>query len=375
MKNIVGLFTLLLLWSCGNKKNTTENKVMQTSENVLTLSDEQLKAFTLTTVELEERNVTNTLKLSGMVDVAPQNLVSVSSALGGYVKSTRLLPGMYFRKGEVIALLEDKQFIELQQDYLTAKVQLQNLEAEYNRQKQLNESQASSDKAHLQAKANYETLLISKKALEEKLRLIHINPASISVSNIKPTVAIYAPFSGFVSKVLVNSGKYVSPTDALFELVDPHDLHLKLKVFEKDWDKLKVGQTLRAYTNSYPEKKYPAEMMLISKNITPDRAVEAYARFKGADESLIPGLYMNAEIRIPESKAPALPEESIVSFEGDNYVFEVLDKRTFRMKAVETGNTGDGWVEILSGAEPGRKKIVSKGAYTLLMALKNTAED
>lgn len=375
MKNIVGIFVLLLLWSCGNKENTTEENTTEATENVLKLSDEQLKAFSLTTVELQERTVTKTLKLNGTVDVPPQNLVSVSSALGGYVKSTKLLPGMHFRKGEVIAVMEDNQFIQLQQDYLTAKAQLQNAEAEYHRQKQLNQSKASSDKVYLQAKANYETLLISQKALEEKLWLIHINPFNVSVTNIKRTVSVYAPFDGFVSQVFVNVGKYVSPSDVLFELVNPKDLHLNLKVFEKDWDKISIGQSLTAYTNSNPEKKYGGEIILIGKNIFQDRAVEVHAHFTENNAKLIPGLYMNAEVPIPEIKALALPEESVVTFEGKHYVFEVLEKNSFRMTAVEIGSSGDGWIEIVNENQLSGKKIAQKGAYTLLMALKNKAED
>lgn len=375
MKNIVGIFVLLLLWSCGNKENTTEENTTEATENVLKLSDEQLKAFSLTTVELQERTVTKTLKLNGTVDVPPQNLVSVSSALGGYVKSTKLLPGMHFRKGEVIAVMEDNQFIQLQQDYLTANAQLQNAESEYHRQKQLNQSKASSDKVYLQAKANYETLLISQKALEEKLWLIHINPFNVSVTNIKRTVSVYAPFDGFVSQVFVNVGKYVSPSDVLFELVNPKDLHLNLKVFEKDWDKISIGQSLTAYTNSNPEKKYGGEIILIGKNIFQDRAVEVHAHFTENNAKLIPGLYMNAEVPIPEIKALALPEESVVTFEGKHYVFEVLEKNSFRMTAVEIGSSGDGWIEIVNENQLSGKKIAQKGAYTLLMALKNKAED
>ena len=375
MKNIVGIFVLLLLWSCGNKEKTTEENVAEATENVLKLSDEQLKEFSLTTVELQERNVTKTLKMNGMVDVPPQNLISVSSALGGYVKSTKLLPGMYFRKGEVIALMEDNQFIQLQQDYLTAKAQLQNAEAEYHRQKLLNQSKASSDKVYLQAKTDYETLLISKKALEEKLWLIHINPFNVSVNNIKRTAPVYAPFDGFVSQVFVNVGKYVSPSDVLFELVNPKDLHLNLKVFEKDWDKINIGQPLTAYTNSNPEKKYGGEIILIGKNISQDRAVEVHAHFTENNAKLIPGLYMNAEVPIPEIKALALPEESVVTFEGKHYVFEVLEKNSFRMTAVEVGTSGDGWTEIVNGNQLIGKKIAQKGAYTLLMGLKNKAED
>ncbi|HUH19405.1 efflux RND transporter periplasmic adaptor subunit [Albibacterium sp.] len=375
MKNIVIIFAFLTLLSCGAKENTTAETAPSDTENILQLSDEQLQSFTLSSVGLQEKNITKTLKLNGKIDVPPQNLASVSSALGGYVKSTKLLPGMHFRKGEVIAVMEDNQFIQLQQDYLTAKVQLANSEAEYLRQSSLNQSKASSDKVYLQAKADYQTLLISQRSLEQKLKLIHINPEQVSVSNIRQTANIYAPFDGFVSQVFVNVGKYVSPSDVLFELVNPNDLHLNLKVFEKDWDKIKIGQPLLAYTNSNPGKKYNGEIILIGKSISADRAVEVHAHFKESDGKLIPGMYMNADVEIPESSTWALPEESIVSFEGKQYVFEILDRNRFRMISVQTGNTGNRWIEIINDNQLNNKNIAQKGAYTLLMALKNKAEE
>lgn len=375
MKNIVIMFAFLALLSCGAKENTTAETAPPDTENILQLSDEQLQSFTLSYVGLQEKNITKTLKLNGKIDVPPQNLASVSSALGGYVKSTKLLPGMHFRKGEVIAVMEDNQFIQLQQDYLTAKIQLANSEAEYLRQSSLNQSKASSDKVYIQAEADYQTLLISQRSLEQKLKLIHINPEQVSVSNIRLTANIYAPFDGFVSQVFVNVGKYVSPSDVLFELVNPNDLHLNLKVFEKDWDKIKIGQPLLAYTNSNPGKKYNGEIILIGKSISADRAVEVHAHFKESDGKLIPGMYMNADVEIPESSTWALPEESIVSFEGKQYVFEILDRNRFKMISVQTGNTGNRWIEIINDNQLNNKNIAQKGAYTLLMALKNKAEE
>lgn len=375
MKYIVSIFVILTLFSCGNKENTTEEAVSPDTENILQLSDEQLKSFSLSSVRIQEKKITQTLKLHGKIDVPPQNLVSVCSALGGYVKSTKLLPGMHFQKGEVIAVMEDNQYIQLQQDYLTAKAQLQNAEAEYLRQKDLNKSKASSDKVYLQAKSDYETLQISKQSLEQKLKLIQINPENVSVGNIRQTANIYAPFDGFVSQVFVNVGKYVSPSDVLFELVNLNDLHLNLKIFEKDWDKIKIGQPIIAYTNNNPGKKYNGEIFLIGKNLSADRAVEVQARFKEFDAKLIPGMYMNADIEIPENNALALPEECVVDFEGKKYVFEILDKNRFKMIPVQIGNSGDGWIEIIGGNELGNKKIAQKGAYTLLMALKNKAEE
>ncbi len=375
MKNIFIFSLLLTLWSCKSKNKVEENPVLASSDSIVTLTEAQLQSFTISTVQLQDEIISNTLKLNGKVDVPPQNLVSVSAALGGYLKSTKLLPGSHFNKGEVLAVLEDNQYIQLQQDYLTAKAQLQTATEEYHRQKELNQSKASSDKVYQQAKAAYETLLIAKAALEEKLRMIHINPNSVAVNKISRTVNIYAPFEGYVTQIFVNTGKYIAPSDVLFELVDPRDLHLNLKLFEKDWNKIKIGQPVEAYTNSNPDKKYLGEIILIGKNIAEDRAVETHAHFDKYDPQLIPGMYMNADLIIPNKTTKALPEDCIVTFEGTHFVFKSLSKNRFEMVKVQTGSTGNGRTEIKNGSDLQNASIVQNGAYTLLMALKNKTDE
>lgn len=375
MKHSILIFALLGLWGCAKNENKIETLFEAETEEIVQLSEEQLKTFTLTSTALQEREITKTLRLNGEINVPPQNLVSISSALGGYVKSTKLVPGMYFKKGEVIAVMEDNQFIQLQQDYLTVKAQLGNAEAEYSRQKDLNQSKASSDKVYQQAKADYETLLISKNALEQKLKLIAINPSGVSVNNISETVAIYAPFDGYVSQVFVNRGKYVAPSDVLFELVNFSDLYLTLKIFEQDWNTVEVGQTVTAFSNSMPDRKYEATVIQTGKGFSADRSVAVYAKLKTVDAKLIPGMYMNAELVVPENKAMVLPEASVVSFEGKEYVFEILDASTFKILEVQIGSSGNGWVEITNVTALQTKKIANQGAYTLLMALKNKPEE
>lgn len=375
MKNIIIVLFSLVVFGCKNSQQEQEKQPNSVNENLISLTKEQLQNFQLSTTELQENNIHHTLKLNGTIDVPPQNLVSVSSALGGRVQSTKLLPGMHFRKGEILVTLEDNQYIQLQQDYLTTKAQLQNAREEYNRQKELNQSKASSDKVFQQAQADYRILEASLAALEQKLQLIHINPNQISVNNIKRTSNIYAPFDGYVTKVMVNIGKYVSPSDVLFELVDPRDIHLNLKVFEKDWDKIQIGMPVVSYTNNQPDKKYSGKIILIGKNISEDRAVEVHAHFDNYDARLIPGMYMNAAIEIPDTKNLALPDECIVSFEGKHFVFKQKDTANFEMIAVEVGSSGDGFTEILNADNLKNSKIVQQGAYTLLMAMKNKGEE
>jgi len=377
MKNIILIINIaLLLTSCGNdnKQSDAENE-QPTQENTLTLTDEQYKNAAIETAKIFTSNISSVLRLNGKIDVPPQSLVSVSVPLGGYLKSTKLLPGMHIRKGDPLAVMEDIQYIQLQQDYLTTKAQLSLTESEYNRQKELNQSKATSDKVFEQARTNYQTQLVLLKSLEEKLELIGLNPQRISAGTISKSINIYSPISGFVSAVNVNIGKYVNPSDILFELVNPNDIHLNLTVFEKDINKLAVGQKLLAYSNSHPQTKYPLEVILISKNISGQNAAEVHCQFEQYDKNLLPGMFMNAEIEVSTHNANVLPEEAIVRFENKHYVFVEKGKKTFEMKEVQTGNAENDLVEIINAEQFDNENIVVKNAYTLLMALKNESEE
>lgn len=375
MKNIA-LYTaaLIMMVSCQKKENT--NSASAAPENIISLTQAQYKNAQIETSEASMRNLTSTLRVNGIIDVPPQNMVSVSMPLGGYLKSTRLLPGMHIVKGEVIATLEDQQYINLQQDYLATRSKLVYAQKEFERQRDLNKSQASSDKVYQMAEAEYQNLRIALSALTEKLKLISINPSKLSEGNISKSVNIYAPISGFVSKVNVNIGKYVNPTDVLFELVNPDDIHLNLKVFEKDVTRLTVGQKLFAFTNSQPDQKHPCEIILISKDLsTEDHTVEVHCHFNDYDKTLLPGMYMNAEIELKNNQVPAIPESAVVNYEGKDYIFVMKDSLHYELLPITIAVQSEGWVSLTNPELLSNQKIVTKGAYTLLMQMKNKAEE
>lgn len=76
--------------------------------------------------------------------------------------------------------MEDQQYVQLQQDYLLAKSRLHFAELEYQRQKELNAGQASSDKVMQQAQAETASLKIMVSALAEKLKLIQCEPGQFN---------------------------------------------------------------------------------------------------------------------------------------------------------------------------------------------------
>ena len=86
-------------------------------------------------------------------------------------------------------------------------------------------------------------------------------------------------------------------------------------------------------------------------------------------------MYMNAEIELVNQMRNGLPDEAFVRFEGKEYIFENTGKNTFEMVEVEMGNSENGFAEITSAKDLSGKSIVTKGAYALLMSLKNLEEE
>jgi cobalt-zinc-cadmium efflux system membrane fusion protein len=348
-KSILAICVVATVISCGSKDETPASADSTHVENSVMLSAAQLKNSGIVLGKIEQKSISSVLKVNGRIDVPPQNIISVSVPMGGYLKYTKLLPGMHLSKGEVIAIMEDQQYIQLQQDFLTAKARLIFTANEYNRQKELNQSKASSDKVFQQTEVDYTTEKINVKSLAERLKLIGINPDKLDENTISKSINIYSPIDGYVSKVNVNIGKFTQPSEVLFELINPTDIHLALTIFEKDLSKLSIGQKLFAYTNSQPDKKYECEIILIGKNLSTERSTEVHSHFEDYDKSLIPGMYMNAEIEIQNNTVYALPEEAIVRFENNQYVFLAETDSRFTIQEIKTGDVEKGFVEIISG--------------------------
>lgn len=364
---------LLILGACNNKK-APEVQTVEKNPTEINLSAAQFKNAGIIIGKIEQKQVSSTLKVNGKIDVPPQNMVSISVPMGGYLKTTNLLPGMRVSKGQTIATIEDQQYIQLQQDLLIAKAQFSSIENEYLRQLELNKNKATSDKVFEQTRSTYLTQKITIKSLSEKLKLIGINPDNLNENTLSKSVSIYSPINGFTSKVNANIGKYINPSEVLFELVDPSDIHLNLNVYEKDINKLFIGQKLIAYNNVHPDIQHNCQILLISNDLNQNGSTEVHCHFDNYDKTLIPGMYMNAEIEIKNNIANVLPEAAVVRFEGKQYIFEVIGERQFNMIEIEIGNLENGWIEIITDISP-LKKIVTEGAYNLLMTLKNTADE
>jgi membrane fusion protein, heavy metal efflux system len=375
----------LSLDSCSSREKTdSENKTAEVlPKDIIELRADQIKLANIETGSIELRSLSGNLKVNGSVGVAPKDLATVCMPFGGFVKSATLMPGNAVHKGQTLAILENQEFIEIQQNYLEAKSRLEFAEAEFKRHTELYKEDVYSQKNMQQVTADYKSLKAQVRGLEQKLALIGINPVNLYEDDISRSVAVVSPITGYVKTVNINVGKYVAPTDVLFEIVNSDKLYLELNLFEKDANKMFTGQNIRFFINNETEQ-HDAVIYQTGKSVSTDKTYKVYATVTGNCKNVLPGMYVNAIIESSANQVTSLPSESIVSFDDKDYIF-VFNKNKvengkqfteYRIVEVHKGVTDGGYTEIVlpSGIDLKTAKVVIKGAYTLLSAKKNAGE-
>jgi cobalt-zinc-cadmium efflux system membrane fusion protein len=251
------------------------------------------------------------------------------------------------------------------------------LSTDVQRQKELSDADATSKKNYQLVLSDFKTQQVLLKSLSEKLRIININPEKLDVNSISRSVPIYSPIDGYVSKVNVNTGKYVSQSDVLFELINPEDIHAAITAFEKDITNFKKGLKGKVALVDKPNEWYNIEVILVTKNIDDNRTGIIHCHFQNPRENLLPGMYLSGVFELNNRSVTAVPEEAVVRYMGKEYVFIEKDDKHFSMIEVQTGNRDEGYIELKNGNALNwvEQKLVIKGAYALLGKLKNKMEE
>src|SRR5262245_16962200 len=108
LRNIYHILIFIVVIAVGCKNETAEAPVEEHREDessVVELSEAQMKTAGVELGKIEEKQISGTIRVNGLLDVPPQQLVSISAPLGGFVKSTVLLQGSRVSKGDVIATI------------------------------------------------------------------------------------------------------------------------------------------------------------------------------------------------------------------------------------------------------------------------------
>lgn len=399
-KSLISERTLCFVFAClaiisttsCNEKKSEETHEDEKEKTEVALKESQYKTVGIETGFVEERNLNKVIKANGYTTVPPQNSAEVSTLIGGTVKDIFVLEGTFVTKGKVLATIQNLEVIEMQEDYHSATANIEYLQLEYNRQKTLSDENVNPRKIFQEVKSKLAAERARMQAAKNKLDALHVSTKGSS-----SLVPIVAPISGYVGKISIAKGAYAESGVSLFEVVDNSQMHLDLNVYEKDLGSISVGQVIDFVLTNQSNKSIKGKIFGINKSFSNEsKTVAVHAKIESADaKGLIPGMYVSANINITNATVPALPKDAVVRNADKYFVFvqeeqhteekhdhkaaekETVHEKEIHFKAIEVipGTTDLGFTEVKFVNEiPVNAKIVTKGAFYLLSAMKGGGE-
>ena len=386
--NLYLSFILIILISCNNENQTIKEEKETHSESehsksnkeeesstVTTLTNEQIKEVGISFGKIEDRDLTATIKANGTLRVPNNSKANATSLYGGVIKTLRVQLGDYVKKGQVIATIENPQFIQLQDEYLMIDSRIKLAEQESQRQRILNEGGAGALKNLQSATTDLSTLRTRKASLHKQIQLMGINPNNVKTSNMRTGLAVLSPISGTVSNEFAKIGTYVDVSSPVLEIVNNSLLHLDLQIFEKDLPFIKVGQMVNFTITNNPNTIYSAKVFNIGSSFEDEsKTIAIHCTVIGNKMGLIDGMNITGTISIDNVLTPTVTDQAIVEADGKYYIFIIKDKTKNEFEKVEiTKNASNlGYTAITTTKDiPKKIEIVTKGAFFINAKLEN----
>jgi cobalt-zinc-cadmium efflux system membrane fusion protein len=211
---------------------------------------------------------------------------------------------------------------------------------------------------------------IALAAVRNRLRILGKSESEIAALEAQPTqkldpVAIVtAPIAGTVTQRQVGLGQYIQSGGAnpVYTIGDPSTVYLIANVREVDAPLMRVGAPVAVRVPAFPERVFDATISWVAPALDPNtHRLPVRAEIANPDGALKPLMFANFSIGTGAAvTAPAVPPSAIV-YEGDSArVWVAQGDGTIAARAVNTGRTEGGMVEIKEGLTPG-ERVVTRG--------------
>lgn len=338
------------------------------------LSEKQMQTVGIELGTLSRSSIGSGLRVNGSLEVDPQAVAEVSPLLSGSIVKINVREGSAVKAGEVLATIRNLDVVGYARDYREALQELEYAGAELERQEALAAEGAGVRKNLERARADCRLAQTRVSALERQLQMAGISSSS-DEGAISGVAVVRAPISGVVSKISCATGGYADPSLPMMTIVDNSKVYALMRIFEKDIPAVSRGEQVElSLTNG------DGHFLGVVDEVNPvidseTKAINMRVRITDASGlTLLPGMAVSGVVQTDVAEADVLPEESVVSTGGKDYVYvleseEVEDgERMYRFEAVEVvaGRRRLGMVEVtpVGNLEP-QARIVVKGAFYL----------
>jgi cobalt-zinc-cadmium efflux system membrane fusion protein len=388
LMKVILLGPLVMASACGKGADPSSAKITPGTSSPSQASQTQ----PLETETAQPVAMADVIQATGTI-LVPENRIAVI----GPVHEGRLMhlyagQGSRVKKGEKLADLESADIDEAKSEYLKAVAEYENArrttEAEiklaqssFDRTKLLYEKTIAAQKT-LQAaehdlevaKAAGESSIASTKAAlaAARRKLLVLGMTRSDIDGLKgdqdlgALFSLTSPIDGIVVERNATIGATVGPDSSLFKIIDNSSVWVDANVFEKDLDRVRLGQGSRVSVPAVPGTVFPGKVIFVSSVVDPEtRTVKVRTEVANRDGRLKPDMFANVQI-ITEADRSAISvlQSAVLSDNGQSVVF-VLTAGGYEKRVVTTGIQSDDRIEIRDGVKAG-EKVVVKGNYLLL---------
>ncbi|MDY0110366.1 MAG: efflux RND transporter periplasmic adaptor subunit [Candidatus Krumholzibacteria bacterium] len=291
--------------------------------------------------EASVRDLARTVTVTGPVE--PIRTVSVSAQMAGTLVSVRVEEGDRVRAGQLLAELDVR---EAAAQLARAEAALVNAEAAFHRGERL---QAE----NLVAESELDLLRSAYGIAQADVELWRTRVAFSRIS---------APVAGVVTRKRVEQGGTIAANTILFEIAEDALLVVKVQVSELDVVHLEPGRPVSLRLDAYPDARLTGKI----RRIFP--AADAVSRLVPVEVALDsapagieprPGFLARVEFDLNTRRhVLTVPVSAVGVADGDAFVY-VVEADTLSRRAVTTGLTAAGWIEIESGLAAGARVVHS----------------
>jgi len=405
----------LPLYGCHEKAPDSSSKTVidDPSPTVVKFSDDAKRLAEIEVGQAQQRMLDDSVRTTGEIQANADLLTHVTTPVAGRIAEVLVRIGDKVQDGQVLLKVRStdiqqaetdmltnvaqtkadlkRDLMQIDSDMATAEAQIKLSASSFKRVKGLIEEQIASRADYETARTQYEkdnialdalkrkraaTIILSEEKLKlvtepskQKLKLMGVCEDEVQdvlkTKQIQPLVPVLAPESGVAIERLVNLGELIDPSKPLFTIGNFHNIWFKADIYEKDIQKVKVGQPIELEVDSFPDEKFHGKLNYVADSLNPDtRTLTVRAEVDNPSLKLKPKMFARMTILTGERPALAIPTTSVQDAGSNKVVYVPISSNDFRETKVTLGREAGGYVEILSGLHPG-EKVVTKGSFAL----------
>jgi cobalt-zinc-cadmium efflux system membrane fusion protein len=338
----------------------------------ITLSADAVSRAGITVSAVTTSTSADGLRAPGVVEPNTYKQNVVTPLVAGRITRVAAQLGQQVKRGQTIAEIFSPELADAQTRYVTARAELEAHEQELARTEKLVTLGAASKQELERIHAEHVSRRAEVQSIASRLRLLGLSAKAIDSlgpgSSIDATTAVPAPIDGVVTQRDANVGANVDQSTHLFTIVDLSTVWVVVDVFEKDFDRVRVGSPATITTRAYPDLALRGRVSYIDPQLHAEtRTAKVRIEVPNARNELRLGMYADAVFQTEAgASTPAIPRTAVQNV-GDRtvvYLASANEPGKFIEREVRLGTVAGGLVAVLTGVRSG-DLVVAEGGFFL----------